>query len=244
MPVQPRSKYDLSEFNSTVETTMAKGSKGGDGSKGGSGKGGGSKGPAGWPSKTGKPSCGERDNAPRSSFLGDGVPPGLVCHGLRRHGPVSIRPFGALTFSKQEFAEMNDYRVHPSRFLRSICSMVSALVVAAALVGSEAMAHGTQTFSGYTGENYECSFAQSEANLTLEKECRDIPRTQIVQQWAPVSWKVSQCQRRQTGTDMNGNPRYSYRADWKVTCGPYGEWDHNPMYHDQSTPPSNMRHSH
>ena len=47
---------------------MGKGSKGGGGggSKGGGGSGskGGGKGPGGWPSTTGKPSGGGRDNAP------------------------------------------------------------------------------------------------------------------------------------------------------------------------------------
>ena len=64
LPVPPKSRYDESEFNSTMETTMARVSKGGGRSKGGSGKGGGSKGSAGWPSKTGDPSGGGRDNAP------------------------------------------------------------------------------------------------------------------------------------------------------------------------------------
>ena len=54
------------ERNTTEDTRMARGSKGG-GSRGGGSKGGGSKGgkgPAGWPSTTGKPSGGGRDNAP------------------------------------------------------------------------------------------------------------------------------------------------------------------------------------
>ena len=60
------------ETDATEDMMLAKGTRGGGsrggGSKGGSSKGGsgskGGKGPAGWPSTTGNPSGGGRDNAP------------------------------------------------------------------------------------------------------------------------------------------------------------------------------------
>ena len=140
---------------------------------------------------------------------------------------------------------MNDYRVHPAGSLRSTCSMAAALVVAAALVGSEAMAHGTETHSGSSAEDVYCPHAQSAAKDALKSACKEIPKDgYIVQQWAPVSWEVSRCSSRQRGTDAYGNPEYWYRADWTVICGPYGKYDHNPDYHDPNAVPSNMKHSH
>ena len=78
---------------------------------------------------------------------------------------------------------MKDYRVHPAGFLRSTCSMAGALVVAAALVGSEAMAHGTETHSGSSAEDVYCPHAQSAAKDALKSACKEIPKDgYIVQQ--------------------------------------------------------------
>ena len=74
---------------------------------------------------------------------------------------------------------MKDYRVHPTGFLHSTCGMAAALVVAAALVGSEAMAHGTQTHTGYSAEDVYCPHAQSSARDALKSACKKNPQRRV-----------------------------------------------------------------
>ena len=112
--------------------------------------------------------------------------------------------------------------------------LASPVAIALALVAGQANAHGTVSANGHTAEHENCGTAQHLAKTALENYCKRLPKTfPAVQWWAPVSWKVSPCSRRPSGRrDIAGRPHYYYRANWQVECGPHGENDHLPGYHN------------